>query len=139
MIPAIPSGSYFADGFGTTSMRSITFADSVFRYAASWVPRIGVGRPLIWMTTFSLPRRLTLPSTSTCTDGTFSSSSLALDAPGAMAFAVYVLRSGSVTTADRSSVTVTAESVVDSGASFATPRSTTGVLGERVMSWITGA
>jgi hypothetical protein len=31
MMPAIPSGSYFADGLGTTSMRSITFADSVFR------------------------------------------------------------------------------------------------------------
>jgi hypothetical protein len=54
----------------------------------SCAPRIGVGRPLTWMTTFSLPRRLTLPSTSTCTEGTFSSSSLALLAPGAMAFAV---------------------------------------------------
>ena len=138
MMPAIPSGSYLADGLAITSMRSMVFAGSVLRYDASCAPRIGVGRPLIWTTTFSLPRRLTLPSMSTCTDGTFSSSSLAFAAPGARSFARYALRSGSVTTVARSSFTVTASRITDIGASFATPRSRIGVLGVSVISWITG-
>src|SRR5215207_5534551 len=56
MMPAMPSGSYLAEGFGTTSTRSRMPAGRLLRYAPSCWPEIGAGRPLIWMATFSLPQ-----------------------------------------------------------------------------------
>ena len=77
-MPPIPSGSYFALGFGMTSTRSTLSAGIWRRRAARNAPRTGVGRPLIWMTTFWLPRSEMLPSVSTSRDGSVWSVSMAL-------------------------------------------------------------
>ena len=106
-MPAIPSGSYLAEGFGTTSTRSITFGRQALEVGTELRAGDRRGRPLICTATFSLPRRLTLPSASTVTDGVASSTSLALAAAGATSLARYELRSGSIVTASCFSTTST--------------------------------
>ena len=73
-IPPPPSASYRADGLVTTSILSIASA-GINRKASTILIALD-GFPSIKMVTFSFPRRLTLPSTSTDTDGTLSKTSL---------------------------------------------------------------
>ena len=76
MIPAPPSASYRADGFVMTSTLSKASAGIVFKALA--ILMLFAGFPSIKILTFSLPRRLTLPSASTVTEGTLSKTSLAV-------------------------------------------------------------
>jgi hypothetical protein len=74
MMAAVPSGLYFAEGLVITSIFSMASAG----ICSSDIARLALfmrfdGLPLTSTSTFSLPRRLTLPSMSTCTDGMFSS------------------------------------------------------------------
>jgi hypothetical protein len=75
-MPAVPSGSFFADGFLETSTRDTVLAGSCARKLPSCSPSSGEERPLICTTTFWFPRRLTLFVPSTSTDGTLGSTSI---------------------------------------------------------------
>ena len=71
IIPDMPSGSYFADGFVITSMVSIELAGMVSNTPERPDPVIEDGRPSINIVTFALPLKLTFPSISIVIDGTF--------------------------------------------------------------------
>ena len=75
MIPAVPSASYFADGFVMTSTFSIPSAGNDRKASATFPAIIPLGRPLISTFKFRLPRIETLPSISTSTIGTFANKS----------------------------------------------------------------
>ena len=76
-IPAVPSASYLADGEVITSTFSIASAGICLNASAPFMPTKALGLPSINMVTFSFPRKLTVPSTLTCTDGTLPKTSLA--------------------------------------------------------------
>ena len=69
IIPAIPSASYFAEGFVITSILSTVFAGNCSNIVAKSPPIILDGLPSIKTRTFEFPRRLTFPSISISTDG----------------------------------------------------------------------
>ena len=75
IIPAVPSGSYFAEGFVMISMFSITLAGICS--SISEASKIE-GLPSTKTVKFEFPRKLTFPSISTLTDGTFSKTSTAV-------------------------------------------------------------
>ena len=75
-IPAEPSASYLADGDVITSTRSIDSAGNCLNASVEFNPTKPDGLPFIKILTSSFPRRATLPSTSTETEGTLSSTSL---------------------------------------------------------------
>lgn len=75
MMPEVPSGLYLAEGFVMTSIFSISLAGSCCKTSARLRPMRAEVRPLMRMRTLSDPRRLTLPSMSTSTEGTFCSKS----------------------------------------------------------------
>ena len=78
MTPLMPSGLYSADGFVMTSMRSMLLAESWFSASPlAFALIMAEGLPSMRMVTFSLPRRLTVPSMSTSTEGMFCIRSLA--------------------------------------------------------------
>ena len=74
MIPAMPSGSYLAEGFVIISICSIVFAGICCRAS---LPSSTLGRPSIKTVKLELPRKLTFPSISTLTEGVFSKASIA--------------------------------------------------------------
>ena len=78
MIPAVPAASYLADGLVTTSICDIRLDGIDLSPPLPPMPMRPEGLPSIRIRTFSLPRRLTLPSTSTVTDGMLSSISCAV-------------------------------------------------------------
>ena len=80
IMPAVPSGLYFAEGFVITSMRSIVSPGICSRIWARFSAVSPDSLPLIHTVTDELPRSDTSPSWSTSTDGIDSKSSLA-DAP----------------------------------------------------------
>ena len=69
MIPATPSGSYFAEGLVMISMVSMLLAGICCRASE---PCKMLGRPSMSTVNEELPRKLTLPSMSTWTEGVFS-------------------------------------------------------------------
>ena len=75
-MPAVPSASYFEEGFVMTSTCSMLLAGSCCKIFARLSLVRPEGFPSIKIVTFSLPRRLTFPSISTLTDGIFCSTSL---------------------------------------------------------------
>ncbi len=62
IIPAVPSGSYLADGFVTTSMLSIELAGICVRTSELLMPASPDGLPSIKKVTFVFPRKATVPS-----------------------------------------------------------------------------
>ena len=74
-MPAVPSGLYFAEGFVIISIDLIELAAVCCRTSCA---SIIDGRPSINTVKLPLPLRLTFPSISTVTEGTFSSTSAAL-------------------------------------------------------------
>ena len=62
IIPEVPSGSYFAEGFVTTSILSIAFAGNASNTFAPSFPTRVLGRPSIKIVTLASPRRLIFPS-----------------------------------------------------------------------------
>ena len=75
-IPAVPSDSYLAEGEVITSTFSIDSAGNCLNASVEFNPTNPDGLPLIRIRTLSFPRKATLPSTSTDTDGTLSKTSL---------------------------------------------------------------
>ncbi len=75
MIPAFPSASYFAEGLVITS---ICFTDDAGICFKTSLPFNVVGLPSIRTTKSELPRKVTLPCGSTCTEGVFSRAVAAL-------------------------------------------------------------
>ena len=75
-IPAVPSASYLAEGEVITSTFSIDSAGNCRNASVEFKPTKPDGFPLIKIRTLSFPRKATLPSTSTETDGTLSKTSL---------------------------------------------------------------
>ena len=71
-IPAVPSASYLAEGDVITSTRSMASAGSWRNASVEPKPAIADGFPLIKIRTFSLPRKLMAPSTSTFTEVRYS-------------------------------------------------------------------
>ena len=74
-IPAVPSASYLADGEVITSTLSMASAGNWRNASVPLKPTNAEGLPSINILTFSLPLRLTFPSTSTSTEGTLSKTS----------------------------------------------------------------
>ena len=74
-IPAVPSASYLAEGEVTTSTLSMASAGNCLSASVPLKPTSAEGFPSISILTFSLPLRLTFPSTSTSTEGTLSKTS----------------------------------------------------------------
>src|SRR5690606_25738664 len=78
MMPDCPSASYFDEGLVTTSIRSTAFAGNDCRNWVTSLPASADSRPLIRIRTLLDPRRLTVPSISTCNDGTLDKRSVAV-------------------------------------------------------------
>ena len=76
-MPVDPSGLNFAEGLVITSILSIVFAGICCNTSALFFPINGEGLPLIKIIISPEPLKLTLPSISTSTDGTFLRISLA--------------------------------------------------------------
>ena len=74
----MPSGSYLAEGLVMISTRSMELAGSCWRKAAPATPASPEGRPSMRICTLEEPRKKTLPSMSTVTEGTLVRSSWAL-------------------------------------------------------------
>ncbi len=70
IIPALPSASYFAVGVVTTSTSLIWSAGMAFSALATSDEKSVEGFPLMSICIFDEPRRLTLPSKSTDSNGT---------------------------------------------------------------------
>src|ERR1700761_1679000 len=77
MIPDWPSASYFDEGLVITSMVSIALAGIDCKISVRLLPVNVDGLPLINTLTSLDPRKLKLPSTSTCTDGTLANRAVA--------------------------------------------------------------
>ena len=84
MIPAVPSGSYLAEGFVMSSIDSIAEAGIEVRTSELLMPSSPVGLPSTRKLILLLPRSITVPSISTVTDGIFSRTSSALPPLAAM-------------------------------------------------------
>ncbi len=69
-MPAIPSASYFEEGLLITSTFSMRLAGIERKPLASPEPTRPEGFPSMSIRTFSLPLKLTSPSTPTFTEGT---------------------------------------------------------------------
>jgi len=79
MMPPEPSGLYLAEGLVITSIRSMESAGNCESTSARLAAPIkALDRPSIRICTLVSPRKLTLPSMSTCTEGMFCSTSAAL-------------------------------------------------------------
>ena len=72
IIPAVPSGSYFAEGIAITSTFSINTASRTSRLDADFI------LPSIIILTDSFPLKLTSPSAPTVTDGKLLNTSSAV-------------------------------------------------------------
>ena len=77
MIPEVPSGLNFAEGFVINSIRSMLSAGICSRIWAWLSADKPDALPLIQIVTLEFPRKEISPSLSTSTEGIFSSSSLA--------------------------------------------------------------
>ena len=75
IIPAVPSGSYFAEGLVIISIFLIAFAGICFNKSLALT---GDGRPSTKTVKPELPLKVTFPSISTFIDGTFSKTSAAV-------------------------------------------------------------
>ena len=127
MMPATPVASSRAEGFETTSIVVTTSAGSCARKLPSCPPFSGLGRPLIWMITPELPRKLTMLSMSTSTDGTLRSTSSAVPPRTlGMSWTTYAFRSGASSTSARRSRTTTEFNATATGISATVPASTVG-------------
>ncbi|CAI8162612.1 MAG: Uncharacterised protein [Flavobacteriales bacterium UBA4585] len=111
IIPAVPSGSYFALGFVITSIFSTLFPGKLCKSAVRSSPVKREGRPSIIIRTALDPRRVMFPSRSNSTDGMFSRMSVAEPVLLKISFeGSYTLRSISLVINWRSASTVTSSS-----------------------------
>ena len=69
MMPELPSGSYFAEGLVTISIRSIEPAGKASKRVLPFAPDIELGLPSIKIVTVPSPRSEILPSWSSSTEG----------------------------------------------------------------------
>ena len=108
-IPAVPSASYLAEGEVITSTRAIDSAGSCRKASVELRPTSPEGFPLIKIRTSSFPRKETLPSTSTETEGTLSSTSLTVPPLTVKSFpTLYIFLSNLISTVVRSAMILTA-------------------------------
>ena len=132
-MPAIPSGSYFAEGLVITSIRSMALAGICSKKAFSVAPVIPEGLPSMRICTFDDPLKEMLPSISTETEGTLTSNSLAV--PPAADRSLPTLktrRSMSISSVLASSNTIASSRLLIRDCSWMTPASKTMVVrGER--------
>ncbi len=121
IMPAIPSGSYFAEGFVIISMLCMLLAGICCN--ASF-PSSMLGLPSTRTLKLELPLRVTLPSTSVCIEGVFSSTSTAVP-PAELTSSLTVITFLSILYSTRglSAVTSTASREVYAGSSFIVPKS----------------
>ena len=119
MIPAFPSASYFAEGLVITS---ICFTDDAGICFKTSLPFNVVGLPSIRTTKSELPRKVTLPCGSTCTEGVFSRAVAELPPALFKSFSTFTtLRSILYSTFLLSAVTVTSLRLRLCGLSFTSP------------------
>ena len=112
----MPSGSYFADGLVMTSTRSIELAGICSRNAFWAAPVNPEGLPSMRICTCEEPRSDTLPSMSTATEGTLTSSSLAVPPAAERSFpTLNTLRSMSISRELASSTTTASSKALTRG------------------------